>query len=268
VSKGFLIFAFNNEVLDYLGHAIWIADRIQRHMNLPTTIVTDTESASKHTTDHNLVFTDVYSTNKRNFKTHDEVVLGTWKNANRFEAYELSPYDETVVIDSDYIVNSDQLATLFETNREFLCYRSVHDLTNTNSWLSHNTFGETQFPHYWATVIYFKKSNFARTVFDLMRMVYNNYTHYANLYKFRADNFRNDYAVSIALSIAYGHRLDSIPCIPWDMPMTTVDNGVEELEQDKFKVIYKKNERYMHTIINNQDIHCLNKFALEELVNG
>lgn len=264
MSKGFLIFAFNNDVIDYLGHALWIADRIERFMGLPTTIVTNEIRETKH----NLVLTESLTGTRRNFKTHDNPVVAEWKNVNRFQAYEMSPYNETIVIDSDYIVNSAQLATLFDSSHDFLCYRDVHDLTATNSWQAHKTFGETRWPHYWATVIFFRKTKFAQTVFELMRMVKENYAHYAQLYKFKHSSFRNDYAISIAISIAYGHRLDSIPTIPWHMPMTTVGNDVEQLSDTEFEIRFERKSKPMRIKVKDQDIHCLNKFALEEIVSG
>jgi hypothetical protein len=264
MSRGFLIFAFNNEVIDYLGHALWIANRIERFMGLPTTIVTN----ETRETQHNLVLTEALPGRIRNFGTHEKEVHAEWKNVNRFQAYKLSPYDETIVIDSDYIVNTDQLATLFDSPQDFLCYRDVHDLTDTRSWDSHDTFGQFKFPHYWATVIFFRKTEFAQDIFDLMRMVKENYNHYAQLYKFRIDGFRNDFAISIAMSIAYGHRLDAIPTIPWRMPMAAVVHDVKQLADTEFEIHYKKKDKPMRVKVKDQDIHCLNKFALEEIVSG
>lgn len=251
-------------MIDYLGHALWIADRIERFMGLPTTVVTN----ETRETEHNLVLTDALPGRMRNFGTHDNEVVAEWKNVNRFQAYELSPYDETVVIDSDYIINSNQLSSLFDSPQDFLCYRDVYDLTNTRSWDAHKTFGQFKFPHYWATVIFFRKTPFAQTIFDLMRVVKENYSHYSHLYKFRIDGFRNDFAISIAMSIAYGHRLDSIPSIPWQMPMAAVVHDVKQVADTEFEIHFVQKDKPMRIKVKDQDIHCLNKFALEEIVSA
>jgi hypothetical protein len=43
MSKGVLIFAYNNETVDYLAMARWSACNIKRHLGLSTAIVTNKE---------------------------------------------------------------------------------------------------------------------------------------------------------------------------------------------------------------------------------
>jgi hypothetical protein len=273
MSRGFLIFAFNNEVIDYLGHALWIADRIERILGLPTSIVTDTKSAETKTdVKHNLVLTDAIAGHQRNFDINQQDKVAEWKNVNRFQAYDLSPYDETVVIDSDYIVNSAQLLNLFGSQEDFLVHRKPFDITDRDHFQPYDYLPRYQFPHYWATVIYFKKTQFAKQMFEVMQMIKENYSHYARLYKFRSSPFRNDYAVSIAMSIMYGHRINSIPVIPWNMPMIANSAEIKQLDDRRFEINYQKNinrkDKPMRVTVNDQDIHFLNKFSLEEMVNG
>jgi len=269
MTRGFLIFAFNNEVLDYLGHALWIADRIESILKLPTSIVTDEASAgTKQNVQHNLIITEALAGHQRNFNIHDDGNVATWKNVNRFQAYDLSPYDETVLIDSDYIVNSDQLLTLFESTEDFLVHRKPHDISNRDNFRTYDYLPRYQFPHYWATVIFFRKSEFAKTVFDTIKMIRENYAHYSRIYKFRSNPFRNDYVVSIALSIVYGHRINSIPNIPWNMPMIATDAEIKKIDNNSFELAYSKKDKPMRVIISDQDIHFLNKFSLEKMVNG
>ena len=41
MTTGVLIFAFNNEHIDYLAMANWSAKNIRRHLNLPVAVVTN-----------------------------------------------------------------------------------------------------------------------------------------------------------------------------------------------------------------------------------
>ena len=41
LTKGALIFAFNNEHIDYIAMAGWNAENIRKHLNLPVAVVTD-----------------------------------------------------------------------------------------------------------------------------------------------------------------------------------------------------------------------------------
>lgn len=270
MSRGVLIFAFNNDKLDYFKQAVWVADRVEKFLGLPTTIVTDKNSVGE--TKHNVAIKEPIVASKRNFDISKENLVDEWYNANRFQAYDVSPYDETIVIDSDYIVNSDQLNLLFESPNNFLCHRDVYDVANKNSLKPYQTFGQVKFPHYWATVLFFRESEEAERIFDLIQMIKDNYTFYSKLYKFPSHPFRNDYAVSIAMSILYGHRLSAIPTIPWNLPTAVTDIRVSQLSEDEFELIYDKHYRNkirpMRTIIKGQDFHCLNKISMEKMIGN
>jgi hypothetical protein len=41
MTTGALIFAYNNEHIDYVAMAQWSAQNIERHLGIPTTIITD-----------------------------------------------------------------------------------------------------------------------------------------------------------------------------------------------------------------------------------
>jgi hypothetical protein len=41
MNSGVLLFAFNNEQVDYVSQARFLAKRIKKYLNLPTTLVTD-----------------------------------------------------------------------------------------------------------------------------------------------------------------------------------------------------------------------------------
>jgi hypothetical protein len=43
MTTGALIFAFNNEQTDYVAMAGWSAERIRRHLKIPTAIITDAD---------------------------------------------------------------------------------------------------------------------------------------------------------------------------------------------------------------------------------
>jgi hypothetical protein len=272
MTRGVLIFAFSNEKIDYLEQAVWIADRVNIHLDLPVTIITDVKSINGRKFKHNLVLSDAISGGRRNFKHLEEGNIGTWYNSNRFQSYNLTPYDETLVIDSDYVVSSNQLLKVFETKYNVLCHRDVYDITGRNGFAPYYTFGKHKFPHYWATVLFFRKSKQAEEMFQLMTMIKDNYRHYSNLYKFRERPFRNDFVVSMALGILYGHKLDAIPSIPWAMPSAYDDVDLEQLDDTKFKISYTKyikgSKKPYKSIISDTDFHFINKFALDKVIHA
>lgn len=274
MTRGFLIFAFNNGRYNYFKHACWIADRIEKYCGHETTIITDHASMGDELPDHMIKFADAEGFSSRNFdyKNREKSAVAAWFNGNRYQAFDMSPYDETIVIDSDYIVNSDQLNLLFESPYSFLTHRSVLDVCDKKSFEGHWTFGDIQFPHYWATVLFFRKDKKAKRIFDLITMIKENYKYYAQLLKFPPRPYRNDHAVSIAQAIAAGHNLDAVPTIPWELVTAPMDAWVYQTDETEFEFIYEKYTRNkvrpMRTKIKGQDFHCMNKDSLEKLVNA
>ena len=102
MSKGVLLFAFNSEKYDYFSMAVYTAKRINHFLQLPVTIVTDEDSlGNTEGIFHNVITTDPNKNNRRDW--------GQWINKDRYRAFEFSPYDETLLLDTDYVVNSDKI---------------------------------------------------------------------------------------------------------------------------------------------------------------
>lgn len=269
MTRGILIYAFNNATIDYWQQAVWAADRVNRHLDLPVTIVTDSQSQRKRPTNHDTVMIDAESGGNRIYNPSIDTAPDHWYNANRYQSLEISPYDETLVIDSDYVVASDQLLTVFDMPASVTAIRSVYDITNRDSFRDYRTVNarDPGLPHWWATVLFFRKDTTTRYFFDIMRMVRQNYHHYANLYGFRSSPFRNDFAVSIALTALYGHLVRSAPAIPWSMANAGSDVDIQQQDPDIFELRYqcytKKKPRRL--TVQGQDFHFMNKSSLQTL---
>jgi len=124
MSQGVLYFAFNNDRVDYVSQAVWNAPRVRRHLDVGVSLVTDKASKPKDTSMFDTVFvTDSVSGGTRKYDHMNADSSAEWKNIGRCRAYDISPYEQTLVLDTDYIVNSNQLKTLFNTDQDFLCHR-------------------------------------------------------------------------------------------------------------------------------------------------
>jgi hypothetical protein len=264
--KGILIYAFNNKSINYFRQAVWCANRVNKYLNLPVTIVTDDESIgnTKHT--HNIIISRAESGGYRVFNPGIDSSADVWYNGNRFQSYELSPYDQTIVLDSDYIVCSDQLLTLFDTTIEVTAMKHVYDITNRDQFLPYKSISDGRgLHHYWATVLYFRKGQTSQDFFNLLTMIKENYIHYSNLYSFRTTPFRNDFAVSIALNTIYGHIPDAIPVIPWRMANVFSDVEISTDDQEIFNLGYRVENKYRTVQVTGQDFHFMNKNSLAKL---
>jgi hypothetical protein len=247
MTTGALIFARNNEQIDYEAMARWSAKNIERHLGIPTHIVTDNSAPS---------------TNTRHFT---DVGAVTWHNLNRMDAYQLSPWDRTLVLDADYVVASNQLQSVLKVDQDFLAHRWAYDVTGCNNFEGLNYFGNNRMPMWWATVMMFRKSKHAALIFNLMQMIRDNWTHYRNLYKNTNATYRNDHALSIALGIVNGHTLNH-PGIPWALASLTPDHKLTQLNQDWYRVDFVNGENKARWITLAQDFHAMGKQQLGAIV--
>jgi hypothetical protein len=246
MTTGALIFARNNEQIDYEAMARWSAKNIERHLGIPTHIVTD--DAPNDNTRH---FTDVGNV--------------TWHNHNRMDAYRLSPWDRTLVLDADYVVASNQLQSVLEVGQDFLAHRWAYDVTGCNTFEGLNYFGANRMPMWWATVMMFRRSKQAELIFDSMQMIRDNWTHYRNLYKNSTPTYRNDHALSIALGTVNGHTLNH-PDIPWALASLTPEHRLTQLDQDRYRVDFINTENKPRWIELRQDFHAMGKQQLGAIV--
>lgn len=249
MTVGALIFAHNNDHTDYVSMAQWSARNIERHLGIPTHIVTE------HQDDN---------TNSRWFSDYQSNVI--WKNQSRVTAYDASPWDRTLVLDADYVVASNQLQTVLDSSENFLCFRWAHDVTGINDFAGLNSFGDVKMPMWWATVMCFDKSPESQMIFDVMHMIRENWSHYRKIYRVNQTTYRNDHALSIALSLVNGHTVE-IPCVPWSMPSLTPDHDLTQLGTDHYRVDFVTPDQKRHWIdLQGQDFHAMGKRQLGEIV--
>lgn len=264
MTTGALILAFNNEETDYVAMAAWSACNIRRHLGIPTAIITDCTDAGKLSNFDVVINTQAQTGGTRYFEDYDRTV--TWHNAGRTDVYKLTPYDQTLVLDADYVVCSDDLLQVLRAPQDFMCHKSALDLTTGLPFENLNQFGDYNFPMWWATVMMFRRSNTAQYIFDCMQMVRSNWQHYRDLYGIRQSNYRNDYALSIALGIVSGHTLH-VTDIPWPLYSLLPNTKLSRVYEDSYMVEYTDTEnRPKQMTFSGLDFHAMGKKHLENIV--
>lgn len=248
MSRGVVIFATDSQEIKYTDLAKWSRKRIEQHLDLPVTIVSNTPA----------------SNNQRWFDDFEANV--SWSNFDRCQAFDLSPYDQTLVLDADYVVGSDCLRSLFESGQSFLCHDHAHDVTAQSDADHLNSFGKFRMPMAWATVMYFDRSDHARAIFQFMKMVQDNWLHYRNIYQFSNMLYRNDFALSIALTVLNGYRIDW-PSIPWSLLSIEPRHTLEKKDENEFRVMYQdQKNRQRYVTLKNCDFHAMGKKSLGALI--
>lgn len=279
MTRGVLMYAHNNAEIDYLKIASANALLVKHNLNVPVTIVTDSgsynwavQSLGKELVDKcfdTVVIVDP-DYNFDNKRSYSDTVFSTktlqFYNCNHWQAFELSPYDETLFIDADYYVMSSALCNCWGSDADVMINHRIIDLgmaTEPKS-IFIDDFGIRQ---YWATVIYFKKTDYAKFMFELVGHIQHNYGYYRNLYYFSNGMYRNDYAFSIAIHMLNGFSDDKFAVLElpitgllmsWDTDDIYRINGVNDITMYAAK---PTKDTYTLVRVKNQDIHIMNKWA-------
>ena len=259
--QGALIFAFNNEATDYIAMAAWSTKNIRRHLKLPVALVTDDPVAAAQYDFEHIIATVPDTGGSRYFADYNANV--TWNNAGRINAYELSPFDQTLVLDADYVIASDRLLEVLAIPQQFAAFKDGFD---PSSMTNLDTFGAYNMPMWWATVMMFRRGNISQYIFDSMQMIRANWQHYRDLYGIHQSNYRNDYALSIALGLVAGAE-QSVHEIYGSMVNIMPEPRLTWIEQDHYEVEYINADGQLKTMSwKGMDFHAMGKKHLEVIV--
>lgn len=248
-SRGVVVFAFNTTTTDYVAIADQTARLIEHNLGLPVTLITDSISTPKFYYDQIICVDNVGN----NFINNNSAKQ--WRNFGRYLAYELSPYDETILLDTDYLVLDNTLLKLFATGFD---YKLMHHSHTPNGGL-YEMMGETSLPFVWATIVLFRKTERARLFFNLVGRIQRNYQYYCKLYNVRERNYRNDYAFAIANNIFSGYSLNEHQGIPW--AMLTIEKKIQRIMLTDSQIRIYHDETA--TVVPYQNLHVMDKEYLQ-----
>lgn len=281
MSRGFLIYAHNTSNINYLEIAFINANMIGYNMKEKVSVVTDTESyqelLSKYESNHvksvfdQIIFVNYLKDNKNIRLFRDTANIKKrlpFYNRNRYSAYELSPYDETILLDADYLIQSNNLSLCWGSEQNIMINYEIKDIWSTRTpipeFISH--YGIRL---YWATVVYFKKSAESEQLFTLIEHISKNYEYYSKIHYLNKKLFRNDFVFSMAIHLMNGFTDNKyfIPQLPISPLLTVMDfddiykiNGINDIT---FLLEMQTNkDRYWLIRVKNNDVHIMNKWSL------
>ena len=266
MKRGALLFAFNSPKTDYYAMAEFTAKRINHFLNLPVTIVTDAESLPS-SSDYRFDKTVITEADTNNNFRND-----VWINKGRYQAFQYSPYDETLLLDVDYMVNSDMLLKCFDITKDYSCHGSIAQMMRPEG--DNEYFGKSNFPLLWATVVTFQRTKKAEQLFNCMEMIQKNYRHYADLFQFNGDVFRNDIALTLSHKLINGQLPNISHILPWNLMhiwlKTKVFADSNKEFNTEYTVVYdhwKNNKVKKEYIkITDMDFHVINKEVFQGLM--
>jgi hypothetical protein len=292
LSKGVLVFARNNAQLDYCKQAVFLAKRAKQYLNLPTTIVTDsTEFLLSEYPNATEIFDKIISivwkkedlkedTTLAKFENHgirtfyDGSLVGKkleFKNETRTLAYELSPYDETLLLDTDVVICNDIFNECFKQDHNLLLYKTSYDLTEVEKADAFKRVSNTSVDFYWATAVFFRKDASTKIFFDLLQHIQENWKHYDRIYQINTPYYRNDYSFSIAIHIMNGYQQgDFAKPMPGVLYFTTDKSILWNLKDSSMLILLEKplfKGEYTPLRIKDANVHVMNKFSLSRCID-
>jgi len=164
MSRGYLVMAQG----DYLNMAIALAKSIKKTQSTVNniSIIVDCDVSEHSAVDHFIELpTDMSGDEK-------------WKIHNRCQFYDLSPYDETVILDADMLFLSD-VSSWWDMMSKYDMLITSRVKTYRDDWVNVNpyrkAFVANNMPNVYSAFTYFKKTQQNKTFFNLLKSIITNW---------------------------------------------------------------------------------------------
>ena len=199
MNKGFLVIAQNSEGIDYVRQAYALALSIKKTQSTYSSISLITNDQVPEQYLH--VFEHIIPIP---WKDHAEE--SNWKVENRWKFIHASPYDETIVLDTDMLVLED-LADKWDllSHHDIFFTSSVKDYRGNvvSNELNRQVFVHNNLPNIYFAFHYFKKTPDAFAFYETLEFIVNNWqTTYSKLTpKAKQRWLSMDVSAAIALKI-------------------------------------------------------------------
>jgi hypothetical protein len=195
VSKGFLIFAQNTKSVDYVKQAYALALSIKNSQSEVSNVslVTNSKVPKKYVSVFDQIISIPYF-KKTNSVLHAE---------HRYQLYAATPYQETIVLDSDMLMTDDVGAWWnYCSNYDihFCNHITNYKLETITDTVHRKTFIANDLPNVYYALHYFKKSNTAKEFYKVLEFVVNNWE--ACYGRFAADEYQNWVSMDVSAAIA------------------------------------------------------------------
>ena len=145
MTSGVLMFAHNNREIDYGMMAYVSARYVDRYLKVPVSLITDSGTINwldKKDTGIRKSFDKIILTDelpqpdqqdKRFYDGSIDYKKTAFKNGFRTRAYDLTPYEQTLVIDTDVLIKNDRLKNIWKSNADFMINSKHIDIACTRN---------------------------------------------------------------------------------------------------------------------------------------
>lgn len=197
VSKGFLVLAQNTPTVDYVRQAYALALSIKSTQTEVTSISLVTNESVPE--EYKSVFDNIIDIPWGDIAYNPE-----WKIENRWKLYHISPYDETIVLDTDMLFLDDISAwwDYCSTSDLKFCTRIKNyknEIIDTDSY-HRSAFIENKLENPYVALYYFKRSDFAHAYFNTLEFVIENWEYCYK--KFAPVNMQTWLSIDMSAAVA------------------------------------------------------------------
>jgi len=270
MNRGIILFAHNNEVIDYGLLSVISAGLAKKYLELPVSLITDKNTVSnmKESEYFNkandifdkIIIVDKPETNNRRKLNNASMAF---VNSNRSSVWELTPYDHTLLIDSDFLIFSNKLNQCW-SNADVSISSGMLDLKGDREGILDKRVSDVGVKMFWATTVIFKKNKSSKLFFDLVTHVKENYSFYADVFSFDSRQYRNDISFSIAKHILDGFEENTEYSLPNIFTVLDEDIFVDIDSENNLIFLLKNKDSYLASATKGNDIHVLNKCSIIE----
>lgn len=241
MTRGVLLFAENSDI-NYVQQAETLARSIKHNGNVQVTLVTS-----------DTVDSEAFDT-----IIHVPKSEGTWKIYNRINAYEISPYDETIVMDVDMFCPVD-LNNYFDLLEDEDLWFTTKVYTFRNTPITSNYYrrsiAENGLPNTYVAMYYFKKGFKAQKFFETLKEVHNNWQEY--YVSVTPANTQKWASIDISTSIAL-HLLD-YSITEYDIGFVHLKPRVHDCDLPK-DIHYSNGNLFIGNFLQNRVVHYVEGF--------
>ncbi len=276
MSNGVLMFAHNSRDIDYASLALIAGKLAKTHLKVPVSLVTDPSTISWMEESNILnqaqtLFDKIIeverpgTSNSRIIHDGDNGKYVPFINQDRPNVYDLTPYDRTLMIDTDFLIFTDRLNQFWNTDSDIMISGKFENIRDGEAGYLDSYVSETGPKLYWATTVMFTKNNNSKIFFNLVQHVRENYKYYSSIYRFPSSVYRNDISFSVAKHIFDNFSTDNYNDLP---PVFSVIDRDElyDVKDDGNLIFLLNNELtpgvYRPAAVKGLDVHIMNKQSI------
>lgn len=275
-----MVHAYNNCAIDYGLLALCCCLLIKKHLSVNKTVLItceDTLDWLQKTQSHDLIdyafdyikVTDRnwYLPTRQFYDTIHAVHSVEYDNESRFKSYWLSPFEETILVDADFLILDKSIDAIWGCDEDLLINKLVTNLNFTQKNIDelNKNYNEVGIPRYWSSIMYFKKTPRSQFLFHLASFIKMNWKEFWQFHKQDLNTYISfDQALSVAVHLM-NSQIDVDSIKPFSLQPLLVSTELDHFVDFKkasglFLRENSDNQWTIHKISTN--VHVMNKWAM------